>query len=85
LLKPRKNCPPCGIDKSCKGAVELTGSIVHHLVKYSERMRRMSSPTLVEIDPKRQLARHSRRLTALPRECTKTGVWWRQDDEYDKS
>ena len=34
LLEARKNCPPRGIHQGCKGAVELTGSIVHHSVKY---------------------------------------------------
>src|SRR5262249_17960070 len=43
LLEPSKNCPPRGIHQGCKGAVELTDSIVHHLVKYKRRLREMSS------------------------------------------
>jgi hypothetical protein len=48
----------------------MTSFIVHHLVKYSERMHRMSSPALVETDPKRPVACIGH-LIALPRGVTR--------------
>src|SRR5262249_27724378 len=33
-LEARKDGPPCRINQRRKGAVELVGSIVHHVVKY---------------------------------------------------